>query len=119
MRRRPCSKRGEGRNTFRRQRVESRIFSPHECEVALLLHNGAAVPVASLALRGFSAESAMGFHHEVVRNASIVIETGLVKNNSCSEVSNDESFDSIVMMFCVSEPVLSEQNMSIPASSSV
>ena len=79
MRRRPCSKRREGKNTFRRRRVESRIFSPHECEVALLLHNGAAMPVAGLALRGFLSRVCYGILHEVVRNASIVIETGLVR----------------------------------------
>ena len=79
MRRRPCSKRREGRNTFRRQCVESRKFSPHECEVALLLHNVATVPVAGLALRGFLSRVCYGIHHEVVKKASIVIETGLVK----------------------------------------
>ena len=88
MRRRPCSKRREKKNTFRRQRVESRTFSPHECEVALLLHNGTVMPVPGLALRGFSAKSATGFHHEVVRNASIVIETGLVRiSNSAPMVT--------------------------------
>ena len=73
--------------TFRRQRVESRILSPHECEVALLLHNGAAAPVAGLrcavlqqrCLRVESAGVCLGFHHEVVRNASIVIKTGLAR----------------------------------------
>ena len=59
-----------------------------EQNTILLLHNGAAVPVPGLALRGFSAESAMGFHHEVVRNASIVIETGLVRiSNSAPMVT--------------------------------
>ena len=40
-------------------------------------------------------------------------------NNPCSKVSHHGNFDSTVMMFCVSVPVLSEQNMTIPASSSV
>ena len=38
-------------------------------------------------------------------------------NNTCSEVSHHGSFDSIVMMYCVSVPVLSEHNMSIPGKS--
>ena len=74
------------RITFRRQHVESRILSPRECEVALFLHNGAAVPVAGLCAR-FSAtlpqsrncKSLLGSHHEVVRDASVVIETGLAR----------------------------------------
>ena len=36
-------------------------------------------------------------------------------SNPCSKVAHHGSFDSIVMMFCVSVPVLSEHNMSIPA----
>ena len=39
-------------------------------------------------------------------------------NNPCSIVSHHGSFGSIVVMFCVSVPVLSEHNVSIPASSS-
>ena len=44
-----------GRITFQRQHVELRILSLRECEVALFLHNGDAVPVASLRCprRGF------------------------------------------------------------------
>jgi len=49
-------------------------------------------------------------HHCVASSAN---------NNPCSEVSHNGSFDSTVMMFCVSVPVLLEHNMSVPASSSV
>ena len=40
------------------------------------------------------------------------------ENNSCSEVSNHENFDSIVMVFCVSETVLRNKTCLIPTSSS-
>ena len=40
-----------------------------------------------------------------------------IDNNPCSEASHHGNSVSIVVMFCVSVPVLSEQNMSIPTSS--
>ena len=60
---------------------------PREREVAPLFYNGAAVSVAGLRCavlpgtlcRVEFARGCLGSHHEVVRNTSIVIETGLAE----------------------------------------